>query len=146
MNVQSIDNINLYWKQIFHALKRASRPILENLGLTKVDANILLALSRQTESSKAELAEKLSFEANSLTRSLDRLVEIGAIHRTTAKEDKRFIKLSLTVKGKSITRNYITSLRNIWIQLLGTLSETEIKELENILSKILHHIEDKTLK
>ena len=143
MNIKSIDNINLYWKQIFHAFKRASKPILEELDLTKVDANILLVLSRQAKISKAELAEKLYFEANSLTRSLDRLVEMGAIHRTTAKEDKRFITLSLTSKGKTISENCIHSLRNIWIQLLGSISEKEIKALESILFKILQNVEHK---
>ena len=104
MNIQSVDNIAAYCRQIFHVLKRASKPILEELGLTKVDAKILLMLYKQPESTKTELAERLCFDANSLTRSLDRLVDMKAVNRITAREDNRFIKLSLTDKGNSIAK------------------------------------------
>lgn len=136
MNIQSIDNINIYWKRIFHALKKLSKPVLEALSLTKVDANILLALSKTKELTKAELAEHLSFEPNSLTRSLDRLIEINLINRVVDKSDRRFIKLSLTKKGHEIAHQYIKAMRNIWIKLFDDIDENEIKQLEIILEKI----------
>lgn len=133
---KSIDNINIYWKQIFHALKKSSKPILEELSLTKVDANILLALSRTQESTKAELAQYLSFEPNSLTRSLDRLIDINLVKRLVDQDDRRFIKLSLTDKGHTVANNYIEAMRNVWVDLFADLKASEIKQLESTLERI----------
>ncbi len=140
MDDMTIDNINVQWKQIFHALKKASKPILNELGLTKVDANILLALNEKKQKTKAELAEHLSFEPSSLTRSLDRLIELNLIRRATDEKDRRFIRISLTNKGKNITNQYIKFMRNIWFKALKDIDKNEIAILKITLKKIFFNL------
>ena len=136
MDTDTINNINFYWKQIFHAFKKSSKPVLAKLGLTKVDANILLSLSDGSEETKAELAQHLSFKPNSLTRSLDRLIELDLVKRAVDIEDQRFIRLSLTNKGKKLARVYIFNMRNLWIEMLNGIGQKEVKAFETTLQKI----------
>lgn len=142
MDTNLIDDINIYWKRIFHSLKKSSGPILNELGLTKVDANILLTLSQEHEKTKAELAQYLSFEPNSLTRSLDRLVALNYVKRVADKTDRRFINLSLTSEGKRIAKQYIKKMRSIWGRALQGLQTHEVKEFEIILEKIFKNLCD----
>ncbi len=143
MDLQLIDNINIYWKQIFHSLKKASRPILDELGLTKVDANILLALIGQKEKTKAQLAQHLSFEPNSLTRSLERLIELKLVKSVTDKKDRRFIKISSTNKGSKLANQYIKCMRSIWVKALNDIDKREVERLEATLSKMFSNLYDR---
>lgn len=145
MNIQSIDNIHLYWKLIFHVFKKASLPILEELGLTKVDANILQALSRHGGKTKAQLAESLSFSPNSLTRSIDRLVGLNLLDRQVDSKDQRFIKLSLTKKGADLAQGYISSMRDFWHRALQDVDDATIAELESTLQQMLANIHSEGL-
>ena len=74
MHAELIDGIHLTMKQIFHAFKKQSRSVSQDLKMTKVDVNILLVLQGRKMMTKRALASELSFESNSLTRSLDRLI------------------------------------------------------------------------
>jgi len=142
MNLELIDNINICWKQIFHSLKKSSRPILDELGLTKVDANILLALHGKKEKTKAQLAQNLSFEPNSLTRSLDRLIDLNLVKRREDQNDRRFIKVSLTEKGNRLANKYIKSMRNVWNNALHGINKREVEALDATLKKIFSNLYD----
>lgn len=132
----SIKNINRQWKYAFHALKKEQRSIIDKLGLSKVDANILMALDDGTGKTKAEVAEILSFTPSSLTRSLDRLCEHNLVERKIPEHDRRFIELSLTQKGKHIINQYNQLIEEPWRHILKNLTTNEIEQLENLLNKI----------
>ncbi len=53
VKLKSIDKMNLYWKRGFHSLANSAKPILDELNITKVDANILLTLYHEKEILKA---------------------------------------------------------------------------------------------
>jgi len=143
MNNSLIDNINISYKRIFHSLKKYSAPNFERLGLTKVDASVIMMLDRENEQSKSQLARNLSFEPNALTRSLDRLVDLDYVKRIINEGDRRFVKLSLTPKGKKLAHSYTQIMRKFWIKGLKGISENEIKSLEDVLHKIYLNISDK---
>jgi DNA-binding MarR family transcriptional regulator len=133
MNLDLIDEINIIWRQIVHALKRATKPILENHDLNRVDSSILMVLSLHPNITKAELAEKLSFTPSSLTRSLDRMVSLNYVERCSDEQDSRYIRLSLSSSGKSIKTKYQNAMRAVWKDALSDISNKEQIELLNIL-------------
>lgn len=134
------DQIDIRWKQIFHQLKKVARPLLGQLDLTKVDLNILLALSYEDKLSKADLAQYLSFEVNALTRSINRLVRKGWIVREVLVTDKRYSQLSITQSGQHIIRAYKDSMRAVWSNALCGQSQQEIKHFIHVLDSIMHHL------
>ena len=140
MKDKTLDNINVYWKQIYHYLKKRSGVVLSDLGITKVDANILLMLYTQGEQTKAALAGLLSFEPHSLTRSLERLVSEQYVNRIIEEDDRRYIKLSITASGKNIVENYLADHQKIWGEILGDLSHSEITKLEQTLESIRNRV------
>ena len=136
MKSTAIDSINIYWKRIFHMLKKASKPIFKDLGLNRVDANILMTLSYENEQTKSELADYLSFKPNALTRSLDRLVELELINRVSLPHDKRYIKVSLNKKGAQVANQYIKRMRHFWKKGLIDFNENELRDLGKVLKRI----------
>ena len=140
MRPGQIDGINLLWKQIFLALKKTSVPVLSKLELTKVDANILLALHGEKEKTKVQLAQRLSFDPNSLTRSLDRLIAAELITRIANKADRRFVQLSLTASGNKLVKKYLKLMRGIWGKALNGIDEEEVELLDNILKKMFANL------
>jgi DNA-binding MarR family transcriptional regulator len=140
MNENKIDKINKRWKWIFHGLKKRARPILDELGLTKVDGNILLALQKDDGITKAALANSLSFQPSSLTRSLNRLISLKMVKRVVDQGDRRFITLSLTDSGRNMVERYNQAMRKPWQELLAGLNKHEIESLELVLEKITLNI------
>ena len=142
MNIENIDDIDFYWRQIFQALKKASKPLLEKHSLTKVDANILYMLSRNAKISKVELAQALSFKPSSLTRSLDRLVEHHYVTRISDDNDRRYVTLSLTEQGQGIINQYIAGMRSFWQKALAKMDVDNIQafslQLHTVFTTINH--------
>ena len=140
MNLESIDSIHLAWKQVFHAFKKQSRAVMQEMNMTKVDANILLVLRGEKVMTKQEVASELSFESNSLTRSLDRLIAQEIVLRVCDPEDRRRVQLSLTQQGEQFASAYIQHMRPFWQKALQGLDEQEMEHLEQSLSKITENI------
>ena len=134
------DSINIYWKRVCHMLKKASKPIFKDLGLNRVDANILMTLSYENEQTKSELADYFSFKPNALTRSLDRLVELELIHRVSSPHDKRYIKVSLSKKGAQVANQYIKHMPHFWKKGLADFNEKELQALDNTLKRIFGNL------
>ena len=137
---ESIDTIHEKWKLIFHALKKASGPVLTELGLSKVDANILMALRGHKVAAKYELSERLSFKPNSLTRSIDRLVERDVLKRSENVSNRRKIDLSLTKEGEQLAKDYMDLMQTFWKTALRDFNQSELKALDASMSTIIHNL------
>ena len=87
---------------------------VRDLGLTAVQARLLLALGKFPESNQAFYAERIEVEPSTLTRLADRMEEAGWIERKPDPEDRRARILTLTDKAEDI----VLPLREIVDQLV----------------------------
>ena len=114
MHQELMDVIHVHFKHIFHAFKKQSRVVSQDLKMTKVDVNILLVLQGGKMMTKRALASELGFESNSLTRSLDRLIAQGTVTRSEDSADRPRVQLSLTSSGKQLTSSYVAQMPPFW--------------------------------
>jgi DNA-binding MarR family transcriptional regulator len=75
---------------------------LQDFGLTPVQNLVIQALCEEEYLSAGELGEKLLLDNATLSGVLDRLADSGWILKESDDEDKRFLKIKLTLKTKEV--------------------------------------------
>ena len=74
----------------------------ECCGLTLSQCHTLVEIGLKGEISLVELASALDLDASTLSRTIQGMVIIGLVHRTTNEKDRRFISISLTEQGRKV--------------------------------------------
>jgi DNA-binding MarR family transcriptional regulator len=78
-------------------------------GLSLPQCHVLLELEASGTTSLVDLAERLTLDKSTVSRTVDGLVELGMIERSTDAKDRRYLALDLTARGRS-TASEINSL------------------------------------
>jgi DNA-binding MarR family transcriptional regulator len=130
-----------------HAITRAYRGLLGDLGLTYPQYLVLLALMEQPAMTSGALARALKLDAGTLTPLLKRLAAAGLVSRERRLEDERVVEIRLTPAGlalhdellraqqtvacrTSLDRDERAALRVALQELTETLSSPEEAVLE----------------
>lgn len=101
---------------------------------------ILAALWADDNISHSTLAEKVSRDKASLSRTLDFMEQKGLIKRITVIDDKRSSKITLTRKSYEI-RDKATEIATTFTNKeLNGLSPIEVKELRRMLNRVFSNI------
>ena len=79
--------------------RQTLRPKFEKLGLTPGQPGVLKALLKKTEITQKELAQMCHVDQTTLSRNLDKLVQLGYVERKTDEECRRCFLISLTPTG-----------------------------------------------
>ncbi len=88
------------------AFQRASgrfKKHFQSYGLTPVQSLVLTAVSEEEGLSAGELGKLLVLDQATISGVLDRMAEAGWIIKETAAEDKRFLRIYLSQKGRELT-------------------------------------------
>lgn len=78
---------------------RIYRKPLEKIGLTYTQYIVMMVLWEFSDMSEKELGQKIYLDSGTLTPVLKKLEKAGFVSRRRAKEDERFIKITLTDNG-----------------------------------------------
>ena len=119
----------LHWdQQVYNA----------NIGIevTQVDRLILSALAQHDKLTKKQLAEQLHTIPQNLTRSLNRLISATIIEIEKDDGDLRKNFLTLTTKGRKLSRKLDIAINQIWQHALQGLTKQQILDLETMLAQI----------
>ena len=82
------------------------------------------------------LAASLGIEGPTLTRHLDRLEELGLIHRNRAGADRRYALVGLTAEGRALCHELDAIARAANDQLLNGFSDDETAQLKSMLQRL----------
>jgi MarR family transcriptional regulator, transcriptional regulator for hemolysin len=82
------------------------------------------------------LAASLGIEGATLTRHLDRLEELGLIHRNRAGADRRYALVELTEGGRALCHELDAIARAANDQLLDGFSDEETAALKSMLQRL----------
>ena len=88
-----------------NALKKAYRPMLDDLGITYPQYLVMMVLWEKDGQKVSEIGERLFLDSATLTPLLKRLEAGGLIDRRRAAEDERQVIVSLTDTGKALNRS-----------------------------------------
>lgn len=95
------DCVDFYIRAAWFDVSRLYNELAVAHGLTMSMGFILLNINRQGGSNPTKLGPQMGMQANSLSRSLRTLEEMGLIYRERATKDKRQVRVFLTEEGEA---------------------------------------------
>jgi DNA-binding MarR family transcriptional regulator len=117
-------------------LRRTFDERVRSLGLTAVQARLLLSLSKFPDKNQAFYAERIEVEPITLTRIVDRMEEAGWVERVADPKDRRARLLHPTDKSREI----VEPLRAIVNALVADMAEGLTKREQDLLAQLLERI------
>jgi DNA-binding MarR family transcriptional regulator len=136
------------WQALLHAhhdvTRRLDRELRAEHGISLDAYDVILRLGRAParQLRMSELAERVMIPPSTLTRRIDRLIEVGLVERDRADDDSRVMLARLTDKGRRLlVRAARTHLRGIREHYTGRLSDEQLASVADGLEVIAgpHH-------
>jgi DNA-binding MarR family transcriptional regulator len=118
-----------------HAIKKAYRPLLDELGLTYPQYLVLLALWQDNALKVSDIGQRLRLDSGTLTPVLKRLEKLGLVTRARRPQDERAVEISLTTEGYAL-RPRALAAREEFVRLLK-MPEDRIASLRGALNGMI---------
>ncbi|NBA95918.1 MarR family winged helix-turn-helix transcriptional regulator [Pseudomonas sp. R5(2019)] len=106
-------------------------------GITAAQFKVLIIMSQFSVDTPAELCRYLSLDSGAMTRMLDRLEQKDLIARRRCENDRRQVRLALTVEGGKVVDHLPVIGAEAMNELVGALEPEELAMLERLLTKML---------
>ena len=124
--------------------KHSIEACVDSHQLQHADFSVLATLRRSPSPyclTPTDLCQSMLFSSGGVTKILGRLVAAELIERIDNPNDRRSQLVKLNAKGKQLAETIMPELHTQGNQLLQGLTGSETKQLENLLEKVLMHIE-----
>lgn len=118
-----------------HAIKKAYRPLLEELGVTYPQYLILIVLWVEDGLKVSDIGQRLHLDSGTLTPVLKRLEGLGLVTRARRLQDEREVEIALTDAGRALRTRAVGVRREIVHQL--KMSDAEIASLRTDLNTLI---------
>ena len=126
--------INLIYT--YNWMNEKMKSVFDKEGITGQQYNILRILRGAGKPiSTLQIRERMLDKMSDTSRIVDRLVLKGLAQKTTCKNDKRLVDVSISAEGKKILAN-IDEYEKDMDAILGNLTDAEAKTLNTLLDKI----------
>lgn len=119
-----------------HTVSQKLSSRLGEFDLTPSQYGVLRCLWDLNKANPKEIAEQLGLETSTISGVLDRMQKKGLIVRTISEEDRRFILVEITEKGKALEEPIIKIVDNVNDEVLHFLNDEERDVLRNNLRRI----------
>jgi len=113
---------------------------ISELELTLPQAQVLRVLRRGAMPT-GQLASKLRISAPAITQLTDRLIRKGLIERRTTADDRRCVIVALSERGAHLVDQFRQRRRDIFNHALADLSETDRKQVIEVLGRVVKVLE-----
>lgn len=118
-----------------HAIKKAYRPLLDELGLTYPQYLVLIVLWRTDALKVSDIGQRLALDSGTLTPVLKRLEAAGLVTRSRRLQDEREVEIALTEDGRGMRERAIGVRCRIVEQL--RMSDADIAALRGELNAVI---------
>ena len=130
--------------RILHSYNEISKsinpPSLQQIELTSAQIKALTSFHGAEEYTMSDLSQNLGVTLPTTTSMINRLIQFGFIERKRDNNDRRVVKVKLTVRGRAILRKLMEERRIALELLLQALNNEELKtfleSIENVSSLI----------
>jgi DNA-binding MarR family transcriptional regulator len=110
---------------------------LKPLGLNVSRHRALSSVDRLAHCTMRELAEFVAVDRTTLTRTVDQLADAGLVERTTPREDRRQVVLTMTGAGRAVCRRALQAIYRVNRDLLEGMGEDEQRLLARGLDRLV---------
>lgn len=131
-----VPNIGYLLSDNSRLLRRLFDQRVSDLGLTAVQARLLLSLEKFPEQNQAFYADRIEVEPITLTRLADRMEEAGWIERRPAPQDRRARILALTEKAQDIVKPLRAIVDRLVEDILKGIDAEERERLARLLEVV----------
>ncbi|WP_439892485.1 MarR family winged helix-turn-helix transcriptional regulator [Ralstonia sp. 25C] len=132
-------NIGRLVHRVRHALVTNIDSALASLDLTAAQWTVVIYLAEDLASTPAELSRLLHYDPGAMTRLIDRLEKKNIVKRAPSDADRRSVVVSLTEQGRALYPEIRPLIIDVLNHLLRGFSQAEVKQLENLLLRVLHN-------
>ena len=130
--------------RILHSYNEISKsinpPSLQQIELTSAQIKALTSFYGAEEYTMSDLSQNLGVTLPTTTSMINRLIQFGFIERKRDNNDRRVVKVKLTVRGRAILRKLMQERRIALEALLQALDNEELRtfleSIENVSSLI----------
>ena len=136
-------NIGYLLSDSARQLRRTFDERVRGLGLTSVQARLLLSLIKFPDNNQAFYADRLEVEPITLTRIVDRMEEAGWVERVADPGDRRARLLHLTAKSRSIVDPLHAIVADLLDDMLAGLGASDQADLARMLTAIAENFSAK---
>ena len=112
------------------------------MELSVLQIQTLIYLNNTEKNSMGDIAAYLQIELPSATSLVNKLSRQKLIQRKSDKDDKRFVRITITEKGKSLLDQAIKERKGKLQNILSHLSGDEKSELLKLLSTLYLRMKD----
>jgi DNA-binding MarR family transcriptional regulator len=118
----------------YDRLRMLEDELFAGFDLTAQQYNLLRLLrAAQKPVPTLALAERLVSRAPDITRMLDKLGERGLISRERPPENRRVVRIGITVRGRALLREIAEPLRACHSRQLGHMAASDLRKLTALL-------------
>ena len=130
-------------KGIYKAVHDHANAVLRDYDLCHAEYNVLMMLYGTPDRavSPSELAGAATEKSANITRLTDLLCRKGLLERIPHPEDRRKLDLRLTGEGVACVERMLPAMSGLLLQQVEGLSQTEQRQLETLLKKMLAGID-----
>ena len=121
--------------EIIPICKNKEEELAEEHGLLHTEFKCFRLFEVGENMNNKELAERMRLSQSRLTRIMDGLVKKGYMNREIDKSDRRNMKLSLSRRGKILTKKVNDAYIDIHSEIL---EEIEVTEHESLITTMEH--------
>lgn len=141
-------DLGLRFKKIHDIMKKQANQELEELGLTFSQHHVLVYLSFQEngEAPLKELEKHAEVAQSTMAGIVARLEDKGYIESFTDETDHRIKKVRLSATGSAICQKSKENLCAKEASLRGTLTPSELTELERLLDRVYESLKQNAQK
>jgi DNA-binding MarR family transcriptional regulator len=92
---------------------------------------VLQLLADEGDQAVNDVGQKLAISKSQMTFATNRLLDLGLINRQPDDEDRRKIRIGLTLRGRWVIEELTKNIQKEMTRLLNDLSDEEIIQLES---------------
>lgn len=111
--------------------------VLAPHGLTSSQWGVMVAIVREPGTDQRRVAERQGIDANSASRLIDELEQLGLVRRVASPTDRRSNQLELTAAGKRLRAKAMVPVLTAQDDALACLDDTEKATLLNLLTRVV---------
>jgi len=92
-------------------------------GITVAQCHTLVEIGKSTCLSLNQLSELLTLDKSTMSRTVDNLVNAGLVVRQIDKEDRRYMKITLTAQGNEMVEVINSNMEKYFERILHSIPE-----------------------
>ncbi|HTS90098.1 MAG TPA: MarR family transcriptional regulator [Gemmatimonadales bacterium] len=128
-------------RRIVRAVELYSQDVFRKYGLTGPQLWAVKTLSRRGALATSELAEALAVQPSTLSVLVDRLERRGLVRRLRPREDRRFVEIALTARGRDLANRAPEPAQGRLLHGLSRLGTRQQRAIRDVIEQLVAMME-----